>query len=119
MCCFVPFAVLLNVLQGVVDSDSACIAVKSQTLDKTVLTFPTPSCQLGRLEATKYVASTLGESIISRTDDTHVVDTHPRDSCCGRQGAVIGIRMIFWSQQLSEAYSLGREAAMRSSGSRP
>jgi len=104
MCCFVPFAVLLNVLQGDVDNDSACRLHSRQELnvgqngthlpDTLVSIYTYSVWAVSRPLST--LLSTLEESIISRTDDTHVVD--PQDSCCGRQGAVISIRMVFWSQ---------------------
>jgi len=65
MCCFVPFAVLLNVLQGDVDNDSAHSRQElnvgqngthlPDTLMSNIYLF-----SLGRLEATKYVAFHIG-----------------------------------------------------------
>jgi len=71
MCCFVLFAVLLNVLQGDVDNDSACCLHSRQELNvgqngthlpDTLMSIYT---HLGRhARPLKYVASTLKESII-------------------------------------------------------
>ena len=40
------------------------------------------------------------------------VDNHPRDSCCGRPGGLLGIKMVFWSNGQKFTVSIARQTSI-------